>query len=611
MSDRHHPSHQFTSRREARFAPPVSAKRPWQTLKRMAQWFKPQSRLMLFMAFVVMLDSLIVLTLPWLMGKAIDALGHGIVWLLVALLTGYLLDALLNTTQQWTMAGLSQRVVASLRTSLFAKLDRLPVAFFDFRPDGDLMSRFTNDMDAVSSAISQSTTQLMTSVIAITGSLTMMLLLNPWLTLAALLGAPLVILLSRVITSRTRKLFQDQQRTLGLLNGHIEETVTGFDIVKAFHREEAVVQEFERQNTTLAQIAVRAQTWAGLAMPLTNVIGNLSFVAVGVTGSWMAFQGWITVGLIASFLVYSRQFVRPINDLATIWNTLQAALAGAERVLEIMDEAEEADNPGMDWENGRGDVEFQNVSFGYVPDNLVLHEVSFHVPAGETLALVGATGAGKTTVVNLLTRFYEASEGKILLDGCDVKDYSRTSLRKAFGVVLQDTFLFSGTVRDNLRYGSPTASDAEVERAGLLSHADAFIRRLPHGYDTLLTEGGAQLSQGQRQLLAIARVVLMDPPLLILDEATSNVDTRTELQLQQAMLSLRKNRTSFVIAHRLSTIREAHTILVLDQGRVVERGNHDQLLQKGGVYARLYESQTLTREVSNPLTQSTRVELRK
>ncbi len=593
MSDRHHPSQSFTSRRDARFAPPVTAKRPWQTLKRMSHWFKPQSRMMAFMAIVVLLDGLIVLTLPWLMGKSIDALGRGLGWLLLALLAGYLLDALLNTTQQWTMAGLSQRVVAGLRTSLFAKLDRLPVAFFDFRPDGDLMSRFTNDIDAVSSAIAQSTTQLMSSVIAIVGSLTMMLLLSPLLTVAALLGAPLVIVLSRVITSRTRKLFQEQQRTLGLLNGHIEETITGFDIVKAFHREESVVQEFERQNSRLAQIAVRAQTWAGLAMPLTNVIGNLSFVAVGVTGSWMALQGWVTVGLIASFLVYSRQFVRPINDLATIWNTLQAALAGAERVLEIMDEPEEADVPGTVWQDGQGDVEFQNVSFSYVPGNPVLHEVNFHVPAGETLALVGATGAGKTTVVNLLTRFYEASEGKVLLDGQDVKAYTRSSLRKAFGVVLQDTFLFSGTVRDNLRYGCPDATDEEVEKAGVLSHADAFIRRLPHGYDTHLTEGGAQLSQGQRQLLAIARVVLMDPPLLILDEATSNVDTRTELQLQQAMLSLRKNRTSFVIAHRLSTIREAHTILVLDQGRVVERGNHEQLLSVKGVYARLYESQTL------------------
>ncbi|NNM53099.1 MAG: ABC transporter ATP-binding protein [Spirochaetales bacterium] len=593
MSDRHHPSQNFTSRRDARFAPPVTAKRPWQTLKRMSHWFKPQSHMMVFMAVVVLLDGLIVLTLPWLMGKSIDALGRGLGWLLLALLSGYLLDALLNTTQQWTMAGLSQRVVAGVRTSLFAKLDRLPVAFFDFRPDGDLMSRFTNDIDAVSSAIAQSTTQLMSSVIAVVGSLTMMLLLSPLLTLAALLGAPLVVVLSRVITSRTRKLFQEQQRTLGLLNGHIEETITGFDIVKAFHREETVVQEFERQNSRLAQIAVRAQTWAGLAMPLTNVIGNLSFVAVGVSGSWMALQGWVTVGLIASFLVYSRQFVRPINDLATIWNTLQAALAGAERVLEIMDEPEEADVPGTVWQDGHGDVQFQNVSFSYVPGNPVLHDVSFHVPAGETLALVGATGAGKTTVVNLLTRFYEASEGKVLLDGRDVKDYTRSSLRKAFGVVLQDTFLFSGTVRDNLRYGCPDATDEEVEKAGVLSHADAFIRRLPHGYDTHLTEGGAQLSQGQRQLLAIARVVLMDPPLLILDEATSNVDTRTELQLQQAMLSLRKNRTSFVIAHRLSTIREAHTILVLDQGRVVERGNHEQLLNARGVYARLYESQTL------------------
>ena len=518
---------------------------------------------------------------------------HALALAVLALCAAYLIDTGLTIAQGWLMAGVSQQIVSGLRGSLFAKLQRLPVAYFDTHDHGDLMSRLANDIDNVSVTISQSTTQLMSTVIIIGGSLAMMFLLSPPLALAGLVTVPLVFALSRTISRRTRVLFKEQQAVLGALNGHIEENVSGILVVKAFNHQEQTFGEFTALNERLCEVGTRAQIWSGYIMPLMNVINNVGFATVAGVGGVLAVRGIVTVGLIASFLGYSRQFSRPLNDLANIYNSLQTALAGAERVFEVLDEPEEPkDPPGARiLERPRGEVVFRGVEFGYRPGVTVLSGISFRAEPGSVIALVGPTGAGKTTIVNLLARFYDISGGAILFDGQDIRDCSRDSLRRCFGIVLQDTYLFSGSIRENILYGRPGASEAEMVRAAAMANADGFIRHLPGGYDTRLSESGASLSQGQRQLLAIARVILTDPAILILDEATSSVDTRTELHIQEAMLALAKGRTSFIIAHRLSTIRGADRIMVINHGRIVETGDHRSLIRAGGVYARMYESQ--------------------
>lgn len=571
------------------------------TLKRLWQYFGREKKIFMIIFAFILIDSGLTLAAPYLIGRSVDAMTmkNGAVdfkvldIMVVTLALAYISDAFINLLQGWLMAGVSQRIVKSLRETLFAKLQKLPISFFDTNTHGDIMSRLSNDIENVSSTVSQSTIQLMSGMITIVGSLVMMLVLSPLLTLASIITIPLVFLLTRTIAKKTSKLFKEQQRELGMLNGHIEENITGIHVVKAFSHEDKAIDEFEKINSKLCEVGLKAQIWSGFLMPIMNVINNIGFAAVAGFGGVLAVRNMITVGVIASFLSYSRQFTRPLNDLANIFNTLQSAVAGAERVFEILDvkeETEDAQNAKI-LDNFQGHVVFDHVSFGYRHDVPVLKDINFEAKEGTNIALVGPTGAGKTTIVNLLTRFYDVTDGRILIDGVDIREYSRDSLRKCFGIVLQDTYLFSGTIMENIRYGRLDASIEEIKKAARMANADIFIDRLPKGYDTVLSESGSNLSQGERQLLAIARAILADPTILILDEATSSVDTRTELHIQEAMLKLMNGRTSFIIAHRLSTIRDADIIMVIDGGEIVEKGSHESLLEKRGVYYDMYYNQ--------------------
>ncbi|CAN7676095.1 ABC transporter ATP-binding protein [Paenibacillus sp. LjRoot56] len=580
-------------------APAVKPKNFKNTLRRLWSYMGTERKWLTIVFLFILADAALTLAGPYLIGVAVDAMAGGVVdysvldVVMIVLIATYIADGGLTFMQSWVMAGLAQRVVRRLRQTMFAKLQKLPLAYFDGRSHGDVMSRLSNDIDNVSNSISQATTQLMTGSIAIVGSFIMMLILSPTLTLATLITVPLVFLLAKTITKRTSVLFKEQQAQLGKLNGHIEETISGLLVVKAFNREQKAIHEFNNVNGRLYEVGLKAQIWSGFLMPILGVINNIGFSSVAIVGGILAVKGHITVGVIASFLSYSRQFVRPLNEIANTYNVLQSGVAGAERAFEVLDEAEEAeDEPGaIDLEKPIGHVTFQDVTFGYRPDRPIIKEVSFETTAGSSLALVGPTGAGKTTIVNLVTRFYDATSGTILIDGRDIKSYTRSSLRRSFGIVLQDTYLFSGTIKENIKYGNPEATDAEVIAAAKLANADTFISRLPKRYDTPLSENGGNLSQGQRQLLAIARVILADPSILILDEATSSIDTRTELHIQEALLSIMKGRTSFIIAHRLNTIRNADTIMVIDQGEIAEQGNHNALMSHKGTYSRMFSNQ--------------------
>ncbi|MDR1599310.1 MAG: ABC transporter ATP-binding protein/permease [Oscillospiraceae bacterium] len=580
--------------------PGVKPKNMKRTLLRLWDYFRTER---LWLAAVFALETLRAVTMllaPYWIGRGIDAVGlidiDGMRPVLVVtglLVIAYVVGNVSQTLTSFFMAAVSQRTVKLLRSGLFDHMQRLPVAYFDTHAHGDIMSRVTNDIDNVSSTISTSTSQLMGLLLSLVGSLFMMLRISPLMTLALLIPSGLALLLTRAITKRTRPLFSKQQAALGDMMGQLEESVSGLAVVRAFNREAESVADFDRRNFSYFRASLSAMVWSGLMVPLINVINNLSLTFIAYVGSALALGGAISIGVIASFVTYSRQFIRPLNDVANIYNTLQTAVAGAERVFEMFDEAEETpDEPGaVELDHAAGEVSFRNVVFGYDPASPVIQDVSFDVPAGSSVALVGRTGAGKTTLVNLLARFYELTGGSITIDGVDVRGYTRASLRRAFGIVLQDTVLFEGTVLDNIRYGNPDASEAECVEAAKRAEADPFIRRLPDGYDTMLTESGGNLSAGQRQLLAIARAILADCPILILDEATSSVDTRTEQRIQRAMLELTRGRTTFLIAHRLSTIRDANRILVLDKGRIVEQGAHGQLVAAGGVYAGMWNSQ--------------------
>ncbi|RUS49092.1 ABC transporter ATP-binding protein [Cohnella sp. AR92] len=537
---------------------------------------------------------------PYLLGRAIDRfiLEHdrsGLLHLCALLGAIYLGSGIASWLQAHLMAGVSQRTVRDMREDLFGHLQKLPIPFFDRTAKGDLMSRATNDIENVSTTLNQSLIQIVASAITLFGSLSLMFALNVWLTLVCIVTIPLVSWASKRIASRTKKHFSEQQASLGRLNGFIEETLSGQKVVKTLRREGKAIEQFSEMNDTLRTSAVKAQTLSGYIGPVMNLMGHMTFILIAAVGGWMAFEQWTSVGVIVSFLNYSKLFSAPINDLANQYNLIQAGIAGAERVFELMDaEIEYSESaPGKPVEQVSGAVVFDNVSFAYRSDKPVLREISFRAKPGDVIALVGPTGAGKTTVINLLTRFYdlEPGQGSIAIDGEDIRVLAKDSLRSRLGIVLQDAYTFSGTIRENIRYGRLDATDEEVAAAAKLANVHGFVRKLPQGYDTMLTADGANLSQGQRQLLTIARAILADPAILILDEATSSVDTRTEAHIQQAMETLMKGRTSFVIAHRLNTIRHADQILVIDGGRIVERGTHEELLAGHGFYERLYKTQ--------------------
>ena len=494
------------------------------------------------------------------------------------------------------MAGVSQKVTYELRRAMSEKMDRLPLKYFDSKTHGEIQSRVVNDIETVNQTLSQSLTQIITSITMIVGILIMMIRINLLMTVTALIVLPLSMLVIRLIIGKTQRHFKAQQKYLGEVNSHVEEMYTGHTIVKAFNREEASEEVFDEYNEKLYESAWKSQFLSGLMMPLTNFIGNLAYVAVCILGGHLALNGSITIGNIQAFIQYVRSFNQPVSQVANVANLLQSTAAAAERVFELLDEEEEVSDqkadgtPALSRENLRGSVGFEHVGFGY-EEELVIKDFNFQVQPGQRVAIVGPTGAGKTTIVKLLLRFYELNQGRITVDGNDIRDYSRKELRSMFGMVLQDTWLFNGTVRDNIRYGKMDATDEEVVEAAKAAHIHHFIMTQPKGYDMEINEEADNISQGQKQLLTIARAILADTPIMILDEATSSVDTRTEALIQQAMANLMKDRTSFIIAHRLSTIRDADWILVMNHGDIIEQGTHRQLLEENGFYANLYNSQ--------------------
>jgi ATP-binding cassette subfamily B multidrug efflux pump len=535
---------------------------------------------------------------PYLMGRAIDKYileGDlpGLARQVLLMVGVYLGASTMTWLQTYVMAAVAQRTVRDIRNELFAKLQTLSLRFFDQRSHGDLMSRLTNDVENISTVLTESVTQFFSSFLMLLSVAGIMLWLNWRLALVSLVTMPLMVALTTFVARRTRRGYREQQRTLGELIGFIEETISGARVVKAYGQEDTAIEVFESANRQLQRASTTAQTFVQVLGPLSNMVNNIGYAIVAGAGGWMAVEGLVTVGVIASFVDYARRLSRPLNEIANLYNSIQSAIAGAERVFELLDEVPELADaksaPAL--RPIVGEVVFDDVSFSYEEGVPVLKNLSLRAKPGQTIALVGPTGAGKTTIVNLLTRFYDIDHGRITVDGQDIRTVRKDSLRRQLGIVLQDTFLFSGTVMDNIRYGRLDATDEEVEAAARLANADFFIRHLPQGYQTLVAERGSNLSLGQRQLLAIARTILANPGILVLDEATSSVDTRTEANIQGALLRLMKGRTSFVIAHRLSTIREADEILVIDAGRIVERGAHNRLLAERGFYHGLYMSQ--------------------
>ena len=523
-------------------------------------------------------------------GMDLDAIG-----IILLLLGGiYLLNSLFVYLQSRLLVNMTQKTMYQLRRRVDEKIKTLPIGYYDSHQLGDILSRVTNDVDTVSASLQQSVTQILSSVLSVITILVMMLVISPVLTLVALLTLPLTVLLSTGVIKRSQPLFVRQQSSLGHLNGHIEEMYSGHNVIKAFGREESVLAEFDQINEERYQSSYMANYISGIIHPLSNLISNLGYAIVTVVGGLMVISGSLLVGDIQSFAQYLRNFSQPITQLSNIMNTLQSTIAAAERIFGFLDETEEEPVPDEKLQypaERKGSVCFEHVRFGYTPDRTLIKDFNLEVKAGEMVAIVGPTGAGKTTLVNLLLRFYDVNGGRILVDGVDIADMDRIKLREYFGMVLQDTWLFHGTIRDNIRYGRLDATDGEVQRAARTSYAHNFIRTLPGGYNMVLSEDASNISQGQRQLITIARALLSNPRILILDEATSSVDTRTEVLIQKAMKTLMEGRTSFVIAHRLSTIRDADKILVLNDGDIVEVGTHDQLLAKGGFYADLYNSQ--------------------
>lgn len=584
-----------------RFVPAAKPKNTKGTLGRIVKIYLRWAKSIFAVILLTAVSSLVAVAIPYYVGQTFNTFHIAdrsvdtarLVSLLLIILSLYLGNLLLNLLNGTMTLRISQKLVYTLRQEFFAKMQRLPLGFYDTRSHGDTMSRITNDMDNISSTIAQTTTQLIASILTLAGSLAVMLSLNVPLTLVVLLCVPLVVLLTKTIASQSRAYFLAQQRSLGALNGVIEENILGLKMVKAFNRQEEVLRQFQEINQGLRASSYKAQVWSGCMMPLMNVINNLVFAAVAICGGILTLSQGLAVGTVVSFLTYSKQFAHPLNSVAGMFNTIQSALAGAERVFEILDyEEERADEENaLEMEHPAGAVTFDEVSFSYDKTQPILKEVSFQVNPGEVVALVGETGAGKTTIVNLLTRFYDADSGEIRIDGVPVTRIKRASLRRCFSVVLQDTSLFSGTIMDNIHYGREDATEEEVIRAAQIAHAHGFITKLPQGYGTRVSAANDTLSQGQKQLISIARALLCDSPILILDEATSSVDTKTEKDIQKALVSLMQNRTSFLIAHRLSTIRDADRIMVIGEGQILESGNHQSLMEKQGRYYEMVMSQ--------------------
>lgn len=584
-----------------RFAPGSKPKNAKGTLLRIVKIYLRWAKTIFLAMLLTVFSSVISIITPYFIGKTFNTFHitdrsvdlEMLVSLLLVILILYGVNWLLTCINGVIMLKVSQRLVFTLRSEFFAKMQKLPLNFYDTRSHGDTMSRITNDVDNISTTIAQTTTQLISSILTLTGSIAVMIALNIPLTLVVLFCVPLVALLTKGIASRSRSYFKAQQQSLGSLNGVIEENILGLKMVKAFGKQQDILGQFGKINEKLYESSTKAQIWSGYMMPLLNVINNFIFAVVAITGGILSVGYGLSVGTVVSFLSYSKQFSQPLNAVAGMFNTIQSALAGAERVFEILDSEEEpADEPqAVILEEPKGDVTFENVYFSYDKSTPILKDVSFQVNAGEVVALVGETGAGKTTIVNLLTRFYDADSGRILIDDVPINSLRRDSLRKCFSVVLQDTCLFTGTILDNIRYSQTKASDDQVIQAAKIARAHDFIDKLPKGYHTLVSGSADNLSQGQRQLIAIARAVLCDSPILILDEATSSVDTKTEKDIQHAFLNLMKNRTSFLIAHRLSTIRDADHIMVIGEGKILESGNHRSLMEQKGQYYNMVISQ--------------------
>ena len=591
----------------ANMMPGEKAKDFGKTMKTLVRYLSPYKFRLVAVFIFAIASTVFSIISPTILGDATDKVVEGLMGgmgidfegllsILLLLLCLYGLSLLFGAAQGWIMADVSQKVIYNLRDKMSVKLDRLPLKFFDSKTHGEIQSRMINDIETVNQTLSVSLTQIITSFTTIIGILIMMLRISVLMTVTALVVLPLSMLVIRLIVSKSQGHFKNQQKYLGYVNGHVEEMYTGHDIVKAFNREEESQETFEKYNDKLCESAWKSQFLSGTMMPITNFIGNMAYVAVCLLGGNLAINGKISIGDIQAFIQYVRSFNQPISQVANVANQLQSTAAAAERIFELIDEEEEAGldeapEKVIDVDDVKGRVAFENIRFGYSPDETVIHDFSFVAQPGQRVAIVGPTGAGKTTIVKLLMRFYELEKGTITIDGYDITKLSRSNLREMFGMVLQDTWLNNGTIRENIRYGNPDATDKEVEAAAKAAHIDHFVKTQSKGYDMEVNEEATNISQGQKQLLTIARAFLADAPILILDEATSSVDTRTEALIQQAMTNLMKGRTSFVIAHRLSTIKDADHILVLNHGDIIEQGTHEDLLSQNGFYTNLYNSQ--------------------
>lgn len=598
-----------SGRRGMRMMPVDKAKDFGRTVRTLAAYLKPYRVTMAVVLFFALLSTTFTIIGPKLLGMATTKLAEGLFAyyaqlglavdftyigrIVLTLIIMYVAASACSYVQGYLMSGVSVDVTYKMRRSIAEKMHRVPLNYYDTRTHGEVLSRITNDIDLISQTLNQSLMQMITSAATVVGVLVMMLSISPLMTLAAVVVLPVALAAVGVIIKKSQAHFINQQRYLGDLNGHVEEMYGGYNIVQAFNRERESIAAFTGVNDKLYDAAWKSQFVSGIMMPVMHLVGNLGYVAVCILGGYLAVKRTVEIGDIQAFIQYMRSFTHPIRQLASISNTLQSTVAAAERVFEFLDETEESPETATPAEVGAvaGHVAFRNVRFGYSADKVIIRDFSADIKAGQKVAIVGPTGAGKTTIVKLLMRFYDIDRGKITIDGRDILDYTRRDLRSIFGMVLQDTWLYSASVKDNIRYGTFEATDEQVVRAARAAHCDEFIRALPGGYDMVLDEEATNISQGQKQLFTIARVILADPRILILDEATSSVDTRTEILIQKAMDNLMRGRTSFVIAHRLSTIRDADTILVMRDGDIVEQGNHAALLQQGGFYAQLYNSQ--------------------